>query len=119
MSETPSPAPFLPRTAAFLLDQVVVLVSVVGPLAVAGVDVLAPVNRWPIFLALMAVAFLYHFLLEGQTGTTLGKRLFGLRVVADDGRPLGLRGLVRAQCPPTDRRFGLLDSRDSDRLLPR
>lgn len=92
MSETPSPAPFLPRTAAFLLDQFVVLVLVVVPLVVAGTDVLAPVNRWPIFLALMAVAFVYHFLLEWLDGTTLGKRVFGLRVVADDGRPLGFRG---------------------------
>jgi len=92
VSETPSPAPFLPRTAAFLCDQVVVLVLVVGPLAVAGVDVLAPANRTPIFLALMGAAFTYHFLLEWLFGTTLGKRGFDLRVVADDGQPLGLWG---------------------------
>lgn len=92
MPETPSPAPFLPRTAAFLLDQLVVLVLIVGPLALAGVAVLAPANRTPIFLALMAAAFCYHFLLEWLFGTTLGKRGFGLRVVADDGQPLGLWG---------------------------
>jgi uncharacterized RDD family membrane protein YckC len=92
MSETPAPAPFLPRTAAFLFDQLVVLVSVVGPLVVAGADVLAPANRWPTFLALMAGAFVYHFLLEWFDGMTLGKRALGLRVVADDGQPLRVRG---------------------------
>jgi uncharacterized RDD family membrane protein YckC len=91
-SDTPSPAPFSPRTAAFLFDQFVVLVSVVVPLVVAGVAVLAPANRWPIFLALMLAAFFYHFFLEWHYGTALGKRPFDLRVVADDGQTLDIRG---------------------------
>ena len=40
----------------------------------------------------MGVAFVYHFLLEWLTDLTIGKRLLGLRVVADDGTPLGVRG---------------------------
>ncbi|MEF8976827.1 MAG: RDD family protein [Halapricum sp.] len=38
------------------------------------------------FLALMLAVFVYHFFLEWYYGTTLGKRPFGLRVVADDGQ---------------------------------
>lgn len=88
MADTPTPAPFPTRTAAFLTDQAVVLIVVVVPLAVAGVDVLSPAVRTPVFLALMAVAFLYHFTLEWLTGRTLGKRAFGLEVLQDDGRRL-------------------------------
>ncbi len=48
-------------------------------------------TRQVVFVALMAVAFVYHFLTEWLTGRTLGKCLLGLRVVADDGSALGVR----------------------------
>jgi uncharacterized RDD family membrane protein YckC len=92
----PEPASLVVRTPAFLLDQAVVSLVVVGPALLVGVpfaDLLSPGRtRTVVFLLLMAVAFGYHFLAEWLTGRTLGKRLFGLRVVGDDGSKLGLRG---------------------------
>ena len=92
----PEPAPLSRRTPAFLLDQLVVILLVVPPAVAVGVpfeDVVSPGDtRQAIFLVLMGVAFVYHFLLEWLTGLTIGKRLLGLRVVADDGTPLGVRG---------------------------
>jgi uncharacterized RDD family membrane protein YckC len=92
----PEPAPLSRRTPAFLLDQLVVILLVVPPAVAVGVpfeDVVSPGDtRQAIFLVLMGVAFIYHFLLEWLTGLTIGKRLLGLRVVADDGTPLGVRG---------------------------
>ena len=38
----------------------------------------------------MAVAFVYHFLLEWMTGQTLGKAVFGLEVVGSNRRDLSL-----------------------------
>lgn len=90
------PAPLRARTPAFLRDQAVVLLLGVGPTVAAGVplaDVVSPgTTRRNVFLLLMGIAFVYHFLLELRTGTTVGKRLFGLRVVSDDGGPLGVSG---------------------------
>lgn len=89
------PAPLPVRTAAFLLDQAVVSLLVVGPALGAGVSpeaLLAPGwVRTVVFLLLMAVAFGYHFLLEWRTGRTLGKWAFGLAVVGHDGEAPDLR----------------------------
>ncbi|MFC7211159.1 RDD family protein [Natronoarchaeum sp. GCM10025321] len=93
---TPVPAPLTIRTPAFLLDQVVVTCLVVPPVLGLGVEfgtIVSPGEpRQLVFVALMAVAFAYHFLAEWLTGRTLGKELFNLRVLADDGSALGLRG---------------------------
>jgi uncharacterized RDD family membrane protein YckC len=87
------PAPLRVRTPAFLCDQAIVLSLGVAPLVGAGVpltEILAPgETRRRVFVLLMGIAFLYHFVLEWQTGTTAGKRLFGLRVVRDDGSSIG------------------------------
>jgi len=92
----PSPAPLTIRAPAFLLDQLVVVVLVVPPAITLGVEFDAIVSPGPtrqgVFVLLMAVAFVYHLLAEWRTGRTLGKHLFGLRVVAADGTPLGIRG---------------------------
>jgi uncharacterized RDD family membrane protein YckC len=92
----PAPASLVRRTPAFLIDQGVVLVLVVVPALLAGIGFDAIVSpgetRRTVFLILMAVAFVYHFALELATGQTVGKRLFGLEVVHDDGRPLGIWG---------------------------
>ncbi|MCL9816184.1 RDD family protein [Natronocalculus amylovorans] len=91
-----TPAPLRLRTPAFLVDQLVVLVAVCLPVVLSGVSfsaLLTPGDtRTIVFLLLMAAAFLYHFLFEWQTGETIGKRLFGLTVVSDDGTALGFRG---------------------------
>jgi uncharacterized RDD family membrane protein YckC len=92
----PEPAALVRRTPAFLFDQFVVTLLVVPPVLAAGVpfgDVVAPgQTRQVVFLALMTVAFLYHFTLELRTGRTLGKRLLGLRTVQADGSPLTVKG---------------------------
>jgi uncharacterized RDD family membrane protein YckC len=93
---TLTPAPLSVRTPAFLVDQLVVLLAVVVPALLVGTPppaLLEPGRtRTVVFLLLMAVAFVYHLLFEWLTGQTPGKRLFGLRVVADDGAPLGFVG---------------------------
>jgi uncharacterized RDD family membrane protein YckC len=70
-----------------------VLVLGVVPVITAGVspaEVISPgETRRRVFLLLMGIAFVYHFLLEWQTGTTAGKQLFGLRVVRDTGGSIG------------------------------
>lgn len=70
----------------------------VVPVVASGVspaDLLAPGDlRRNVFLLLMGIAFVYHALLEPWTGTTPGKRLFGLRVVLDDGGRLTLSASV-------------------------
>ncbi len=91
----PEPAPLPVRTVAFLFDQFVVVTLIVVPVLALGVsfgEIVSPGDtRTAVFLALNAGAFTYHFLLEWLTGRTLGKSLFGLSVVVDDGASLGLR----------------------------
>ena len=56
-----------------------------GPLAIA--------NQ---LVVLNVIVFLYFFLLEGFTGTTVGKKVLKTRVIREDGRPCGLVGsLIR------------------------
>jgi uncharacterized RDD family membrane protein YckC len=83
-----------------------VLLLVVPPALLGSVsvqDLLSPgETRQIVFLILMAVAFVYHFLFEWLTGQTVGKIVFGLEVVGSDRRGLtmlesllrnGLRGI--------------------------
>jgi len=92
VSTRPTPAPLTRRTPAFLFDQLVVLALVVPPglLGSATVDdLLSPgETRQLVFIVLMAVAFVYHFLLAWVTGQTLGKAVFGLKVVGSNRREL-------------------------------
>jgi uncharacterized RDD family membrane protein YckC len=92
----PEPARLRRRTPAFLFDQFVVVLLVVPAVLATGVSVEAVVSpgrtRWSVVLALMTVAFVYHFSLELRSGQTPGKRLLGLRTVQADGGSLTLRG---------------------------
>lgn len=92
----PDPAPLRLRTPAFLCDQFLVLCCGVLPALAVGVpfgEIVSPGGtRRAIFVVLMGIAFVYHFAFEWLTGTTPGKWLFDLRVVHDDGSPLGLWG---------------------------
>ena len=45
-------------------------------------------------LAGLLVAFAYFAIMEGQYGQTLGKMVLGIRVVGDDGSPIGTRAAV-------------------------
>jgi uncharacterized RDD family membrane protein YckC len=42
----------------------------------------------------MAIALLYHFIGELETGQTIGKRIMGLKVVMVNGHPLGVRSVL-------------------------
>jgi uncharacterized RDD family membrane protein YckC len=81
----------LVRGAAFALD--VVLVSGVAKLPPLGHAATAQA----LGVSIMALLFIYCAVLEGAFGTTVGKRLFGMRVVrACDGQRCGVvAALVR------------------------
>jgi uncharacterized RDD family membrane protein YckC len=80
----------LVRGPAFLIDTF--LASLVAAVILGG-----QASLIKIVLVTLAVEFVYFSVCEGVLGTTLGKRLFGLRVVrASDGRPCGpLAAVVR------------------------
>ena len=95
---------FLRRTAAFLIDLLVVLLFA-GLAAVLTVSLSTAVPQHPVGFwenlaggvlilmilvsanACIAIILAYFPLLEGRFGRTLGKRLLGLRVLSEDGLP--------------------------------
>ena len=97
----------LSRAMAFVLDQIALF-----PVLALAVEFLnlSP-ESWelgnPLLWAAWGVAaggaFLYHFLMEGLLGWTLGKKVVGIRVAALDGAPAGLRrSLLRNLLRPFD-----------------
>jgi len=95
-SVAPIPAPLGRRFAAGLADQVIYALFI-GPLNLYVSFMYGPdvVSR---FGPLHTIALVAYFgLLEGRGDASLGKRLFGLRVMRADGQPAGLaRALGRA-----------------------
>lgn len=81
------------RVGAFFVDRFVLTVAVVAPFAaaVAFEPVLGPDVASLVLLGGLLVAFVfglvYTLVLEGVYGQTLGKRLFGIVVVMEDGEP--------------------------------
>ena len=82
------------RVGAYLLDALVLvgplLIVVFLALAVAGDDeggVWAFVGF--MYLATLALPFVYFSLMHGSSGQTLGKRALGIRVVDEDGGAIG------------------------------
>jgi uncharacterized RDD family membrane protein YckC len=103
-------AGFAPRTLAFLVD-VGVMLAVGLPLAAAGTACANLVPDDPAGAGLVVGALLiagalagwggmaatllgYFPLLEGRYGQTLGKRLLGLRVLREDGLPIGYKEAI-------------------------
>jgi len=83
--------PFPRRLGALFIDWVIAALTTAALLrtSLAGPDASEP------FVPLL-VFFVEVSLLTGLTGTTIGKRLFGLKVAGPDGRPIGLlRAIVR------------------------
>ena len=83
------------RLGALVIDWVVCSLIAIAffyhPQAGHAANVLAQPRLWT-----PAVFGAEDFLLTGLTGTTIGKRLCGLRVIRLDGRPVGLpRAFVR------------------------
>jgi uncharacterized RDD family membrane protein YckC len=105
-------AGFLPRLLAFALDGLFMCL-VIGALAVTAITFsnLVPQTATPTLAdqllaavgvtgaiisgaAAIGVLFLYFPLLEGRFGQTLGKRLLRLRVLQENGLPIGYRAAV-------------------------
>ena len=83
------PAPLATRTLAGLVDAWVVVGIPVTLLTTALADPLSgsPERTAAVANLAWAAALLYYLVLEGATGASLGKRLFGLRVVSAAGSP--------------------------------
>jgi uncharacterized RDD family membrane protein YckC len=86
------------RVAAYLLDLLVVSSGVVAVAGRLG-DSRREQVRFGGLLGL-AIANLYHLVLEGRDGQTIGKKIIGIVVVADDGEECtysaaGVRTLFR------------------------
>ena len=85
------------RAIAFLID--LFLISLVAVIAF-GVGIYFIGNSYietfglktvyiPIYLLLIFLASSYFVILNGYTGTTIGKRLMGIRLISDQGSPVG------------------------------
>jgi uncharacterized RDD family membrane protein YckC len=86
------------RLLAQLVDAVViVLVETTLILGVITIDVASTVVAITVLIILgAAIPLGYYIVLEGRTGQTIGKRALRVRVVTDDGAPIGWReSLIR------------------------
>ena len=83
------PAPLATRTLAGLIDASVIVGIPVTLLTTMLADPLSgsPERTAAVANLSWAAALLYYLVLEGATGASLGKRLFGLRVVSAAGSP--------------------------------
>lgn len=79
------------RTFAFLVDILVVLTAVLVIYYILGI----PINKDSdsIRVVYPVVFFLYMLLMEGESGQTIGKKFFNIKVVALDGSPLSFGGV--------------------------
>jgi uncharacterized RDD family membrane protein YckC len=100
---------FWPRLAAFAIDMLLILLTA-AILAVISVALSSLVPAHPMsildtlggaFLILLIIScgiaalgliLLYFPILEGRFGVTLGKKLLGLRVLKENGLPIGYKG---------------------------
>ncbi len=109
------------RLIAYLIDLVVVVVIFMGVLALVaffagllGINLdskqLWDSNKEIIgWIVLVPTYFAYFILRELHSGATVGKRLLGLRVLAESGGPCGGRaGVVRNLIRPVDMVGGCL-----------
>jgi uncharacterized RDD family membrane protein YckC len=98
---------FWPRLVAFLIDMAVIML-VGGSLAFLGVWLANRIPQHPeglsylvgavlitlvagCALAVVGIIVLYFPILEGRFGQTLGKKLLRLRVLKEDGSPVGYK----------------------------
>jgi len=100
-------AAILQRAMAFILDLIVIftpLFVAVEALNVAPEEIdFSNPRLWATWGLYLAIDALYHVLMEGCFGWTLGKKIIGIRVIAADGSPAGLRrALLRNLTRPLD-----------------
>jgi len=121
------------RAVAYLIDivvcygivlvlAVIVTVSFMGDRSAGDLGSAAKAGSGVVLLALFAAQWVYFVVFEATTGRSLGKRVVGLRVVSNDGRPIGwraaaLRNLLRAaDALPTGYLVGLASMAMSSRF---
>jgi len=76
------------RIGALIIDIIILtlfmyILSAIAFIITAGVGIFSLLTYW-IFIGAVII-IVYFTYLEGKTSTTLGKRMFNLKVVADDG----------------------------------
>jgi serine/threonine protein kinase len=83
------PAPLVTRTLAGLVDSSIVVGIPVALITMILADPLSgsPARTAAVANLSWAAALFYYLAVEGATGASLGKRLFGLRVVSAAGSP--------------------------------
>jgi uncharacterized RDD family membrane protein YckC len=74
------------RTFAFLVDVLIIVTAVLIIYYILGIPISSDSSSMKIVYPV--VFFLYMMLMEGESGQTLGKKFFKIKVVADDGSPL-------------------------------
>ena len=99
------------RLAAFIIDTLVqflamllaaaVIFAITHRVYLSGVDVQGSTSLAIFIVVIFVIFFGYHITLELlMNGQTLGKRMFGMRVIRDNGQPVEfthvlIRGLIR------------------------
>ena len=76
------------RIGALIIDIIILtlfmyILSAVAFIITAGVGIFSLLTYWIFIGAVIIIAYFTY--LEGKTSTTLGKRVFKLKIVADDG----------------------------------
>jgi uncharacterized RDD family membrane protein YckC len=90
------PASILRRVSAGIIDSIILVLLSLG---ISGgwnkLHVLPTLLSWTTLSYLIAVTFVYYFMLEWLFASSIGKRLFGLRVVGKDGEACSLEASLR------------------------
>jgi uncharacterized RDD family membrane protein YckC len=101
---------------------IIVVLSFYGGATSGDVSSAAKAGSGVVLLALFAAQWVYFVVFEATRGQTLGKRLTGVRVLAENGRPIGwraaaIRNLLRAaDALPTGYLVGLISMSISSRF---
>ena len=87
------------RLIALIVDIIILtlfmwILSGIVFLITAGIGVFSTLTYWIFIGAIIILAYFTYF--EGKTGKTLGKRMFNLKVVAEDGNLTYKKSLIRS-----------------------
>ncbi len=87
------------RLIALIVDIIILtlfmwILSGIVFVITAGIGVFSTLNYWIFIGAIIILAYFTYF--EGKTGKTLGKRMFNLKVVAEDGNLTYKKSLIRS-----------------------
>jgi len=114
------------RIGALIIDIIILtlfmyILSAIAFIITAGVGIFSLLTYW-IFIGAVII-IVYFTYLEGKTSTTLGKRMFNLKVVADDGeidyKKAFIRNLSKILYLPLilDVILGFIFGKSNDRFL--